>query len=92
MSRPGRTLHLAHHLAAVGHLLAGGARNETGRGRELALMSCLIGDAQQHRIEACIPPSIVIVVIIVVVGTITLLAAAAGANVIVAAPLTWRRW
>lgn len=91
MSRPGSALHLAHHLTAVGHLLAGAARDEAGRGREFALMSCLVGNAQQHRIEACIS-SIVIVIVVIVVGTITLLAAAAGADVVVAAALTWRRW
>lgn len=30
---PGGPLHLAHHLAAIGHLLAGAARDETGRSR-----------------------------------------------------------
>lgn len=96
MSRPGSALHLAHHLAAVGYLLAGAARYEAGRGRQLALVPSLVGDTQQHCIEACFPRIVIVIavaiVIIVVAGAIALLAAAAGADVVVAAALTWRRW
>lgn len=89
MPGPGCSLHLTHHLAAVGNLLAGAAGYKTGRGRQFTLMPRLVGHSQQNRIKAgfsCIVVAVLVLVIvaIVVVADAIALAAAARTQVVVA--------